>query len=205
LISDLLRYYLTMLQNTWRSFRVGRSTGLPKFKYFPDPVAAGVIVQSDTECACCGKARGYVYTGTVYADEDYEHCICPWCIAGGSAHAKLGATFFDEDAVGGHGTWDEVPERVVAEITQRTPEFTSWQSAQWWTHCSDAAQFLGAVGRKELDAFGPDAVAGIKASSELDGSVWEDAYPDLDKDGSPTAYLFRCSKCGKFGGFWDSQ
>jgi uncharacterized protein len=28
-------------------------------------------------------------------------------------------------------------------------------------------------------------------------------YADLDKDGSPTAYLFRCSKCNAFAGFWD--
>jgi uncharacterized protein CbrC (UPF0167 family) len=181
------------------------SRNLPKFKYFPDPVASGVIVESDAACVCCGKARGYVYTGTVYADEDYEDCICPWCIADGSAHKKLAATFFDEDAVGGYGTWDEVPIRVAAKIVERTPEFTTWQSAQWWTHCGDAAQFLGAVGRKELDALGPEAVAGIKASSELDGSIWEDAYPDLDKNGSPRAYLFRCSKCGKFGGYWDSH
>ena len=183
--------------------RENRAGALATFKYFPDPVAAGVIVESDAECPSCGKARGYVYAGTAYADQEYRDCICPWCIADGSAHEKLGATFFDESAVGGHGAWDEVPEAVVAEITQRTPEFTSWQPPQWWTHCGDAAQFLGAVGRKELDALGPEAVAAVKASSELDGSIWEDAYPALDKDGSPTAYLFRCSKCGQYGGFWD--
>jgi uncharacterized protein len=200
-----LTYYLGMLRSRVAAVpREQGSTALPKFKYFPDSVASGVIVESDAECQCCGKARGYVYAGITYADEEYENCICPWCIADGSAHEKLGATFFDESAVG-YGAWDKVPEAVIAEITERTPEFTTWQSAQWWTHCGDAAQFLGAVGRKELDALGPDAIAGIKASSELDGSVWEDAYPDLDKDGSPTAYLFRCSKCGKFGGFWDSH
>ena len=182
-----------------RLLRIGRrTTGLPKFKYFPDPVASGVIAESDAECPCCGKSRGYVYAGTVFADEDYEDCICPWCIADGSAHKKLDATFIDDDAVGGYEAWDEVPEAVVAEITERTPVFTSWQSTQWWTHCADAAQFLGPVGRKELEAFGPDAVAAIKANSELEGSVWEDVYPHLDKDGSPTAYLFRCSKCSKF-------
>lgn len=196
--------YLGMLRSRVAGVaREERPAALPKFKYFPDPVASGEIVKSDTVCACCGKARGYVYAHTPYADEEYTGCICPWCIADGSAHEKLGVTFLDEGAVGAYGTWDRVPEAVVAEITQRTPEFTSWQSPQWWTHCGDAAQFLGPVGRTELDALGPDAVAGIKASSELDGLVWEDAYPVLEKDGSPTAYLFRCSKCGKYGGFWD--
>jgi uncharacterized protein CbrC (UPF0167 family) len=174
---------------------------LPKFKYFPDPVASGVIVESDAECPSCGMARGYVYLGIAFADEEYEDCICPWCIADGSAHKKLGATFIEEGAVGGYGAWDEVPEAVVAEITERTPVFPSWQPTQWWTHCGDAAQFLGAVGRTELEALGPDAVAGIKAGSGPEDSAWDDVYPELDKDGSPTAYLFRCSKCSKFGGF----
>src|SRR5262249_30460860 len=178
---------------------------LPKFKYVPDPVALGVIVESGAECPCCAKSRGYAYTGIVFADKEYENCICPWCIADGSAHEKLGVTFIDDDAVGGYGAWDEVPEAVVAEITERTPVFSSWQSTQWWTHCGDAAQFLGAVGRKELEAFGSDAVAGIRTNSELEESAWEDVYPQLDRQGSPTAYLFRCSKCGKFGGFWDSD
>jgi uncharacterized protein len=188
-----------------RLFRIGRGrTELPKFKYVPDPIGSGVIVESAAECPCCGKARGYVYSGLVFADgEEYENCICPWCIADGSAHRKLDVTFIDDNAVGGYGAWDEVAEKTVAEITERTPVFTSWQSTQWWTHCADAAQFLGVVGRKELEAFGPDAVAAIKANSELEGSVWEDVYPHLDKEGSPTAYLFRCTKCSKFGGFWD--
>ncbi|HEV3395918.1 MAG TPA: CbrC family protein [Xanthobacteraceae bacterium] len=176
---------------------------LPKFKYFPDPVATGDIVKSDAVCECCGKAQGYVYAGIVYTDEEDCDSLCPWCIADGSAHKKLGATFIDEDAVGGYGSWDSVPKKVSAEITQRTPAFSSWQATQWWTHCRDAAQFLGPVGRKELEAVGPDAVAGIKANSDLTDSEWDAMYADLDKDGSPTAYLFRCSKCNAFGGFWD--
>lgn len=36
---------------------------LPKFKYHPDPVATGHLVESDTACACCGQVRGYIYTG----------------------------------------------------------------------------------------------------------------------------------------------
>ena len=62
---------------------------LPTFKYHPDPVATGNVVQSDTECVCCGKARGFIYAGPVYAIEEYDHCICPWCIADGSAMKNL--------------------------------------------------------------------------------------------------------------------
>jgi uncharacterized protein len=33
---------------------------------------------------------------------------------------------------------------------------------------------------------------------------WEAIYLALDREGSPSAYLFKCSVCGKFGGYWDS-
>ena len=74
---------------------------LPSFKYHSAPVATGNVVESDIECCCCGKARGYIYIGPVYAIEEYDECICPWCIANGSAHEKLDASFTDEDGIGG--------------------------------------------------------------------------------------------------------
>ena len=39
---------------------------LPTFKYHPDPIASGSVEPSETECVCCGKARGYVYTANAY-------------------------------------------------------------------------------------------------------------------------------------------
>ncbi len=177
---------------------------LPTFKYHPDPVATGNVVQSDTECACCGQRRGFIYVGHVYAIEEYEHCICPWCIADGSAHAKLGASFTDEDGIGGGGRWGEVPQEVVEEVAYRTPGFAGLQQELWWTHCRDAAQFIGRVGCKELTALGPEAVAAIQKSTGLPaGPKWDQFLAALDKEGSPTAYMFRCSKCGQLGGYQD--
>jgi uncharacterized protein len=177
---------------------------LPVFKYHPDPVATGHVIESDTECACCGKVRGFIYTGPVYAVEEYNEQICPWCIADGSAHEKLDASFTDEDGIGGGGMWDEVPEEIVQEVAFRTPGFCGWQQEQWWTHCGDAAQFLGRAGRKELLAFGPQAVTAIQESAGLsDGPEWEQFLSALDREGSPTAYVFRCTKCGELGGYQD--
>ncbi len=116
---------------------------LPSFKYHPDPIATGGLVASDTVCCCCGEARGYIYTGPAYAVEDYDQCICPWCIADGSAHEKLGVSFTDENGIGGYGQWEAVPASVIEEVAYRTPGFSSWQQEQWWTHCGDAAEFLG--------------------------------------------------------------
>lgn len=177
---------------------------LPIFKYHPDPVATGHIVESDTECVCCRERRGYIYTGPVFAVNEYHQCICPWCIADGSAHEKLNASFTDEVGVGGGGMWDEVPKAVIEEVSYRTPGFCGWQQEQWWTHCGDAAQFLGRAGQKELRALGTQAIAAIQESAGLsDGSEWDEFFSALDKEGSPTAYVFRCGRCGQLGGYSD--
>ncbi|WP_146568293.1 CbrC family protein [Posidoniimonas corsicana] len=177
---------------------------LPNFRYHPDPVATGNVVESEAECVCCGTARGFIYTGPVYAIEEYDCCICPWCISDGSAHEKLDASFTDENGIGGGGMWDEVSEELVEEVAYRTPGFSGWQQEQWWTHCEDAGQFLGRAGRKELESLGPDAIAAIQDSTGLnDGPEWQQFFNALDKDGSPTAYVFRCPKCNAVGGYQD--
>jgi uncharacterized protein len=115
---------------------------LPTFRYHPDPIATGSIVESEYDCVCCGQRRGYIYTGPVYAIEEHVEDICPWCIASGDAHAKLDADFTDTVAIGG-GAWDEVPAAVIEEIAFRTPGFAGWQQERWWTHCGDGAEFIG--------------------------------------------------------------
>jgi len=176
---------------------------LPKFDYHPDPLATGSVEASEAVCECCEEARGFVYTGPVYAEAEIE-AICPWCIASGAAHAELGASFSDEDGIGGYGEWQAVPAAVVEAVAHRTPGFNGWQQEQWWTHCGDAAEFLGRCGIKELQAFGPEAVAAIRESARLLDADRLDAFmAALDKDSAPAAYLFRCRKCGKLGGYTD--
>ena len=123
---------------------------LPSFRYHADPVATGSVVPSDNECVCCEQARGYIYTGPVYSEDDHEDDICPWCIADGSAHQKLGVEFTDAAGVGGYGDWDDVPTAVSDEVACRTPGFTGWQDAKWFTCCKDGACFIGRAGYKEL-------------------------------------------------------
>ncbi len=177
---------------------------LPKFKYHPNPLKTGSILKSENECVCCGKARGFIYAGPVYAEEEYEECICPWCIADGSAHEKLDCLFVDEEGIGGYGDWDEVPEEVIEEIAYRTPGFVAWQQEQWWTHCGEAGQYLGRAGENEVRAAGQNAIDSIRESADIDDDdEWEEFLESLDKDGSPTAYLFKCCKCGQIGGYQD--
>lgn len=176
---------------------------LPSFRYHPDPIKTGVIEISDRICVVCERQRGYIYTSHVYSEKDYHDCICPWCIADGSAHEKLNALFFDDAAVGG-GVWDEVSQEIVDMITTRTPGFSGWQQERWFTHCHDAAAFLGRAGYEELTDYGSDAIESIRDDTRIgDDDEWEDFFEKLDKDGSPTAYLFRCLHCGAYGGYTD--
>ena len=177
---------------------------LPEFRYHPDPLKTESIIASKAVCACCGRARGYIYVGPVYAEQDLVEALCPWCIADGSAHEKFEACFTDESGVGGYGEWEPVSNEVLAEVAYRTPGFSGWQQEQWWTHCGDAAAFIGRAGKAELLALGTDALAAIRESTGLpEGPEWQAFLAALDKDGSPTAYVFRCKTCGALGGYQD--
>ena len=176
---------------------------LPTFRFHPDPISTSSIAPSDAQCVCCNRSRGYVYVGPVYAEDEYDSCVCPWCIADGSAHERLGASLHDEASIGG-GEWDNVPASSIEEIAYRTPGFAGWQQEQWWSHCGEAACYLGRAGCAELQAAGADAMASIRASAGISSDAeWTRFLKALDKDGSPTAYLFRCSKCGTIGGYQD--
>jgi len=176
---------------------------LPRFVYHPDPVATGSVVASDAVCRACGQARGYIYIGPVYADEDLDDAICPWCIADGTAQARFDATFTDIAGIGGYGDWEAVPDAVLNAVAYRTPGFSGWQQERWFTHCGDAAALVAIAGRKELDAFGPEAVEATRIESGYMGAEWEDYYAALDCDHGPTAYIFRCRHCGRIGGYSD--
>jgi hypothetical protein len=175
---------------------------LPTFRYHPDPIGTGSIVESDEECECCARRRGYRYEGPVYAVVEIE-IVCPWCIDDGSAHENLGCEFTDSAGVGDHGSWSPVPDAIAEHVTTRTPGFSGWQQERWWTCCNDAAAFLGRAGRRELSELGPPAVEAIRLECGLEGAEWQDYFQALEKDGSPTAYVFECLHCGALGGYSD--
>src|SRR5271166_4070637 len=109
------------------------TTPLPFFKYHPHPLATGSVIASDDLCDCCKEARGYLYVGPVYGEEEVAH-LCPWCIVDGTAHARFGISFADEAGIGCYGDWDAVPQAVIDTVAYRTPGFSGWQQERWWTH-----------------------------------------------------------------------
>ena len=180
-----------------------KHTELPVFRYHPDPIGSGSIKASGNVCVACGLARGFVLAGQPYGIGEYLDCICPWCIADGSAHEKLSVEFSDAAFVGAWGLCETVPETVIEEVTYRTPGFESWQGDKWFTHCGDAAAFIGVVGYKELLRAGTDAIEAVRQDSGFSREEWSRFVTIIDKNGSPTAYLFQCLHCGQYGGFYD--
>lgn len=167
---------------------------LPSFRYHPDPLASGSIVPAETPCIICGQQRGYLYAVPAYGEAEDADDICPWCIADGGAHEKLGVTFVDEESL-----VDAVPPEVVAEITCRTPGFASWQGEQWPACCDDATAFLMPAGIKEIrrDHYEWEGLlmAHIVREMQITGGAASQLMEALDRDSGPTAYAFQCRHC----------
>src|SRR5450432_3019342 len=175
---------------------------LPYFKYDPDPIATGSIVPSGEVCPVCSRLRAFEYQGSLYCTQDLEH-VCPWCIADGSAHNNFDAEFTGLEEVGGFYNWEEVSKEIIEEIAFRTPGFSTWQGEHWFTHCGDAGEFIGPMGKEELQQTGPEAIEVIQRESGHQGPDWDHHFPALERDHTATAYLFKCRHCGQLGGFSD--
>ena len=142
----------------------------------------------------------------VGAVEELDDCICPWCIASGAAHEKFDAEFTDRDGIEDFNDEDDAPDHVKDEVAFRTPGFAGWQQERWWIHCKDAAEFIGRGGKAEIEGYGEELRLAIQDSTGLsDGPKWDRFYNALSKTDPPSAYLFRCRHCGKYGGYTDTD
>ena len=169
---------------------------LPTFRYHPDPLGTGRVIASDNRCAVCKQRRGFIYAGPVYAEDDFEDAICPWCIGNGAAARLLGTTFVDGDSFA-----VDTPETAIKEITERTPGYAAWQAEEWPSCCSDACAFVGPLGiaeirakHRELEGF---VLSQIIYGLSISGGAATRMLESLRRDASPTAYLFRCLHCGQ--------
>ena len=181
----------------------GSTLNLPEFRYHPDPVRSGSVVESTDACRCCGERRGYVYTGPAYTEQDLDEALCPWCIADGSAHRMFDVTFVDSEALA------DVPERILREVSERTPGYHAWQGEQWPSCCGDATAFLGPVGIEEIRSryreLEGSLLAHIVHQMQISGGGAARLLEALRRDASPTAYLFRCLYCQQYRFHIDQQ
>ncbi|WP_194273966.1 CbrC family protein [Variovorax paradoxus] len=178
---------------------------LPGFRYYADPFASGVVRTSGEACACCGKATGYIYGGSFYAVGDTSH-FCPWCIADGSAAAKFDGEFNDVASIGMGEV--ELPAAVLAEVSQRTPSFFSYQQEQWWAHCNDAGRFLGEIEHVDrallASEAGSDFVRAICDEADLGGDTnWQWLLDTPSRKRGTAVFVFGCLHCGRLGGYVD--
>jgi uncharacterized protein len=170
---------------------------LPKFKYHPNVAGNGLITSSEQSCMCCGQARGYIYRGPVHAIQDVNEQLCPWCIADGSAAAKFGATFTDEDQFPDAG----LDAAIVETIAQRTPGYIGWQQETWLTHCDDACAYLGFPTDDELNTTLAAAVETMRDNLAIPEKQWlimRKAYVagGFQPQGRVGLYKFQCLHCG---------
>jgi|SRR5215472_7796536 len=169
---------------------------LPVFRYHPDPIRSGSLVESDQACRACGKARGYLYTGPVYAEDELDDTLCPWCISDGSAHQKFDATFVDSEAFD-----EEAPVGAMDEITTRTPGFSAFQTEVWPSCCGDATAFLMPAGIQNLrEQPGLEGLAlnHIIHEMGISGGAATRCLNSLSRDSGPTAFVFQCLHCQKY-------
>lgn len=166
---------------------------LPAFKYHPDPLATGSIVPSTTECGSCGRVRGYAYSTSPH--------VCPWCIADGSACAKLDAEFVDPSPLLAAG----VPDSVIEEVSLRTPGYASWQQEDWLVCCDDACEFHGDAPGEELRALDAPGLARLAADSGFRPADLPEILARYEPKGSPAFYKFVCRHCRsvRYGGDCD--
>lgn len=170
------------------------SSGLPEFRYHVDPLASGSIEASSTKCACCQKARGFIYTGPVYAEDELDDALCPWCIADGSAAKKFEAEFVSDEAFA-----DGTSQEIIQTICERTPGFNAWQTEQWPSCCDEPAAFVTPAGSEDirtkyLRLEGP-LMMYIVHELGISGGAAKKVLESLHRDHSPTAFIFKCLHC----------
>ena len=163
---------------------------LPKFKYHPDPISTGAIVASEEICECCGKSRGYIYTSSIYAEDEIEF-ICPWCISDGSAASKFDGMFADDSPLVQAG----IPKEVISEVCERTPSYESWQQEEWQHHCGDACEFHGDAKKEDLEKLSGEVLKEFLSKEMIKPEAWEEILEQYEEGENPGVYKFKCRKC----------
>ena len=164
---------------------------LPHFRYHPDPLATGMVQAAMDPCVCCGAGRGFVYVGPVYAAEDLQGKLCPWCIADGEAASKFKASFADAYPLLKAG----IPAPVVEEVSRRTPGYVSWQQEWWLSHCQDACAFHGDASIQDVASASPETKTAWMREYKQDEAGWTWVATGYRAGGDSALYKFRCLHC----------
>ena len=163
---------------------------LPTFKYFPDPIGAGSIKESNEVCMCCKQSRGYIYDSSFYSTQD-NNGICPWCIADGSASDKFEGEYNDSYPL----EEDGINSEIIAEVCCRTPGFSSWQQEVWLSCCKDACEFHSDVSNEEMNKMSFEAFKTAFHGSNISEDFFEQFKGSYRPFGNPSIYKWVCRHC----------
>ena len=172
---------------------------IPVFRYHPDPASTGMVVASDVVCVCCDRARGYIYVGAVYSEDDLHDLLCPWCINDGSAAAKLDASFADSHSLYKAG----LSETIISEVSLRTPAYIAWQTESWLSHCNDACEFHGHASVTDVSNASPETKQHWMSHYQQDDKSWLWATDGYLPKGDSSLYKFICRHCRQVLFGWD--
>ena len=164
---------------------------LPEFRYHPDPIATGSVKPSKLACACCGKARGFIYEASIYGTLDVRGRLCPWCIASGAAATQFNVFFSVEDPLVEAG----VPREAIIEVTRRTPGYSSRQQEEWQTCCDDACVFHGDASVAELKALEGERLERLQERWPISPERWTELLEVYIPGGGVTVFHFVCRHC----------
>lgn len=167
-------------------------SSLPSFQYHPDPLATGSIGLSDQVCECCGKNRGYIYTGPYYSIGS-ESMFCPWCIHSGDAAKKFDGIFSDDLTL----IECSLPDHIVDEVTRRTPGFNGWQQEMWMVCCNDACAFMGDASMDEVKKMSVDEFNDLLYTCQLRKDILQNMIDRYTFKGNPSIYKWQCLHCNK--------
>ncbi|SDX05619.1 CbrC family protein [Paenibacillus sp. CF384] len=160
---------------------------LPIFKYHPNPIVTGMIIESNAICPVCEEQTDHVYVGPFFSIDEVED-ICPWCIENGQAASKFNGEFQDS------ASCEEISNKEkLDELVHRTPGYSGWQQEYWLYHCDDYCTFVDYVGWKEIKGIAHELTEDFNRY----GYSEEEIKDYLKKDGSLQGYLFQCITCKK--------
>jgi uncharacterized protein CbrC (UPF0167 family) len=168
------------------------SATLPHFTYHPDPVSTGAVVPTEEECECCGRAQSWKTAKSIYSADEVE-CICPWCVADGTAAVKFEGDFNDAHPLNSARLAPE----IVEEVSKRTPSYQSWQQETWLICCNDACEFHGDASRESLLALDLKGLEQLSKETRFSLQQLAEILKLYQPKGSPSFYRFVCRHCSK--------
>ncbi|MCR4793244.1 MAG: CbrC family protein [Lachnospiraceae bacterium] len=158
----------------------------------PYPLMNGTFDTGFAVCSCCGEKKSVFLKTRSLTEDDPDIVMCPKCISEGQAAGER------------LNLWPGLSERCMRakgnEELIKTPPFKHDEKpgGTWGIHCGALGIYLGKIATEDLII---DMWSEIVDTWNNDMNPFRDEdpgtfYKRIDKE-EVSAYLFRCTECGK--------